>query len=206
MWSEKDALIAVMRYFRSGESCILIQKPHRFLGIARSELVWLLIYVAVMILFCCFLQIITAFYWFLLIVISVIVWKKIAHHVICKNYIILTEFAVYRYIRSIEPKIMQSEWSDVICVTVKRSRFAPSYATVSILCQKDRLPKRFTLPKKLFRLRFGKIDLSKVYIDTSHLRPIKQTFAVEATEEFMQIIREIRSMPQHSFVIRTRGI
>lgn len=205
MWDKKDALHAVKKHFHTGETCLLMMKTHRLAGMKRTESLFLLSALSIIPLSAFLIQNKTPLYWLMLIVLLLISVKILARR-LCNNHIILTDLALYRHTRIRESKIMISSWANVASVSVKRSGLFRSAVIVEIVCRKEKLPKRILLPKKLFVMRFGKLKLSRAKIDFSATEPVKQRFAISSSNEFLQILGEIQSMPGYSFEIHTKGV
>ena len=206
MWFDKDALKAVSRYFCKNEAFVLLRRTHRVLGLGISYYLVLLGYLGYVAALLLFSQIRIPIAFLILFLSTVLVIRYVIRRSVLPNRMIMTDLSIYRCVGSKEPRIIQSVWTDVTLVVIKRSRLCPSYAHIKIRCDKDRLPPRVILPSKLFRMRFGKIKVSKIHFDLTHSRPILQYFAIDSVEEFLHCLQEIRTMPNHTFVIKTQGL
>lgn len=206
MWNQKDALHAVGKQFRRGESCLLMLQLHRFSGMGRAEMSFLLLTVIAVSVFAFALPCKTPLYWLICIALMLVAVRLIVRRAVVRNYLVLTELAVYRCICTYEPAVIQSDWSDVVSVSVRRSAVVRSCLIVEVVCDKKRLPKRRLLPQKLFSVRFGKLKIARVGAFSPRRRPIRQRFAIGMSDRFLQIINELRTIPGNTFELTTKGI
>jgi len=100
---------------------------------------------------------------------------------------------------------MQTNWSDVAEISVKKSRLLPSYTLIGIRCDKKKLPKGKLIPNKLFKMRFGKIKMARIQLLHAHSRPYKQYFAVKDSKELITRLQEVQMLGEYSFVIGMKG-
>jgi len=205
MWQEKDALNAVKLYFQKDESYLLNCRPHRFLGVSLTYQLIFLVYCLLILAVCLRPQIGKPLYWLLIAGLTLVLFRKFLHHCVFRNDIIMTQFALYRHICASESRIMQTNWSDVAEIFVKKSRLFPSISLVCIRCDKKKMPRRNLIPKKLFKMRFGKMKMARIQLIQTHSRPYKQCFALKDCKEFISRIREVQMLEEYSFVISTKG-
>lgn len=205
MWSEKDALNGVLPYFCKDESCIFICKPCRFYGMSPRFIICVCIYLSVCNVVLHLDQLQTPLCLFIVFAVSVLIIRHFLYRCICRNHILITQNAIYRYIHLSNAHVVQSRWEDVSDVTLRKMRLFPSHVCVKIHCKKERIPKKRILPRKLIRFRFGKLKIARIRIDRSFIRPVNQQFAVKSEAEFMQILRELQTFPKNSFIIRYKG-
>lgn len=205
MWDKKDALNAVKKHFRTGETCLLLMQAHRLLGMKRSESLFLLSVLSIIPISAFLIENKTPLYWLIAVVLLLLSAKTLMHR-FCKNHIVLTEFALYRHTCIRESKITISNWTNVASVSIKRSRLFRSAVIVEIVCRKEKLQKRIQIPKKLFVMRFGKLKLTRAKVDFSVAEPVKQRFAITFPQDFLQILGEIQSMPGYTFEIHTKEV
>ncbi len=130
MWSEKDALVLIKTYFRKEEVCLFVQRVPRFYAISKG----LLFVFSVFATLCLYVfqRLLPSGTVILFLLVDVLLFYDFSLNVLFQNYIVVSQYSIYRYRKLLTVRIDEWEWPDVNKASLRVWRFMPGFATFSL--------------------------------------------------------------------------
>lgn len=205
MWCDKDALIAIEKYFRTDEKYFRLQKqPWRYSFSVKVTFA-LFFFVA----FCAIvlvnrermprgvilLFLLTCFYAFYYLVLRCIY----------PNYILISKYAIYRYIGRRDAQVDEIQWSEVEKIRVNPMQDSQNSAFVTIKCRPEYIRKILLLKQKHTIKHARKHPLGLDFRDLTITKPLSLHFVVHDYDEWLRDFRIIRESKGYSYRIDSKG-
>lgn len=205
MWTQKDALILVEKYFRDDEKEVLMQRLPWYYAFTK-------VFVCMLSVFVLSAGIVYRFRKPMepgILLAYLIIGSFILHYIVTRsifpNYVVVSQYSVYRYIKKSIDRADELKWSDVQSVSVKIWRIGHKLATVTIL-GKSAYIKQLPFLKRQITIRGAqKNPIGLSFRDLSLSKPISFRFVIANFDEWIQVLQDLQSVSENKYKVSVKG-
>lgn len=205
MWCDKDALITIEKFFRVDETCLRLQRQpwHYTFSVTVTFIMFCLVAFCTvifvdwermprgLILLCLPICFYSIFYF--------------TTRCIYPNYILISKYAIYRYIGRRGVQVDEIQWSEVKKICISRIQDSQKTAFVTVKCRPEYIRKILFLKQKHTIRRAQKNPLGLDFRDFSVTKPFSLHFVVHHCDEWLHAFRIIRETKGYSYRIISKG-
>ena len=205
MWQEKSALTTVESYFRKDEKPRIVQSLPWYYALSSKFILSACLFVAIVILTVLFFSPLPPY----VIVLFCAVGFVFTYYGVTRsaygNYVIITQYAVYRFIDKQIQQIDELPLSMAKSITVKQLRRNPKYALVSIQCHPS-YAKQMPYFKRLYTLKNAQKDPEKADMRNLSLgKPIRLRLVCKNPRDTYLAFSEAKTIMGYSYTLYAKG-
>ena len=205
MWQENSALTAVESYFQKDEKARLVQKLPWNYAISAPLVIAVLAFISFATLLTIFFSPLPAYAIFLLGVVGFLFIYHIVTRTAYKNYCVITQYSVYRYIDKQIQQIDELPLNKIKSITVKQLRRNPDYALIKIRCQSSYI-KQMPYFKRLYGLKTAQKNPEKADMRSLSLgKPVRLHLICKNPRDAYMAFSEAKNIAGYTYTLHAKG-